>query len=541
MALSFIRHNGFRVSFFLLVTRYLFLVAVFASLLSCTSSNRSYEYVYYRLGANPISLDPALIVDVPSASVAVKFYNGLVKLNDDLGIASDIAERWEVSRDGLRYRFFLKRGVKFSGGREVRASDFKYSFERVLDPRTKSPNIWVFDKVEGEREFRDGKAGEVTGFRVVDDYTFEVRLKRPFSPFLGMLTMTAAFVVPHEEVKKWGADFSSHPSGTGPFVLKRWLPDRELVLDRRAGYFEGDVRIKGIVYRIIPEDLTAITEFELGNIDVIALPASAYMKFRKDEKWSGHISSLHGLNTYYLGLNASKPPFDDVRLREAVAHAIDRKKILDTFYEGRGRLAQGPVPDLLRKWGLRAGAKDIYRYDPAAARETVGKEKVSGRTVNMYITADQDVVDLAEIVQSYLAAVGLTVHIKQLEWSAYKEAINKGEPDMFWLSWWADYPDAENFLFPLFHSSNFGPAGNRTRYANKAVDTLIEKGQYSLDMEEGLRAYREAEEIIIKDAPWVPFWHRTDFLVRQPWIKGYKVYPIYSMDKGTEIELAGKR
>ncbi|HEX8949666.1 MAG TPA: ABC transporter substrate-binding protein [Dissulfurispiraceae bacterium] len=518
----------------------LFVIFSFLAVLlsfSCTTSDRSYDYIYYRLNANPTSLDPALVVDVPGASVIAKLFNGLVKLDDNLDVAPDIAERWEVAKDGTEYRFFLRKGIRFPGGREVRAGDFKYSFERILDPATRSPNTWVFDKVDGAKEFREGKVKEVSGFRVVDDYTFEIRLQRPFSPFLRMLTMTPAYVVPREAVKKWGVDFSSHPAGTGPFTLEKWLPGREVVLEKTKGYFEGEAAAGGIVYRIIPEDLTAVTEFEMGNLDVISLPASAYAKFRNDKKWSGHVVSLNGLNTYYLGLNASKPPFDNPNLRRAVSRAIDKKRILDTFYEGRGRLAEGPVPELLRKWELDAGTRDLYGYDPARAREEIRREGKTGMKVSMYITADQDVVDLAEIIQSYLLDVGIKVEIKQLEWSAYKEAINKGEPDMFWLSWWADYPDAENFLFPLFHSSNFGPAGNRTRYANREVDTLIEKGQYALDEKDRNRYYKKAEELIIKDAPWVPFWHRTDFLVMQPWIKGYEVYPIYSMDKGMRVRI----
>ena len=512
-------------------------VAVLLVLFACTSSGRSYDFIYYRLNANPTTLDPALITDVPSASVAAKLFNGLVRLDDKLNVAPDIAKRWEISGDGLRYRFFLKRGVRFSNGREVTAGDFKYSFERVMDPRTKSPNIWVLGKAEGAMAYYEGRAREVSGFRVIDDYTFEIRLKKPFSPFLSMLTMTAAYVVPREEVGRWGVDFASHPSGTGPFILRRWRPNQELVLERRSGYFGGVARVSGIVYKIIPEDLTAVTEFELGNLDVISLPASAYAKFREDGKWSGRIVSLKSLNTYYLGLNCAKPPFNDVNLRKAVSYAIDRKKILDTFYEGRGRLARGPVPDLLRKWDLDKDEADLYPYNPGKARELVGREGAAGLRVSMYVTADQEVVDLAEIIQSYLRQAGIDVVIKQLEWSAYKEAIDKGEPDMFWLSWWADYPDAENFLFPLFHSSNFGLAGNRTRYSNREVDALIQKGQYSLREDERDRAYGKAEELIIRDAPWVPFWHKTDFLVEQPWVKGFTEYPIYSMDKGTGVEI----
>ncbi|MEW5745828.1 MAG: ABC transporter substrate-binding protein [Nitrospirota bacterium] len=511
------------------------LLPVIAALFSCSPSPRLDDYAYYRLNFNPTTLDPALIVDVQGASLAAKLFNGLVRLNEDLSVAPDIAERWELSKDGRSYRFFIRKGVAFANGREVRAEDFKYSFERILDPRTKSPNTWVLEKVRGAKAFMDRKADTVAGFRVRDAYTFEITLERPFAPFLGMLTMSAAYVVPREEVERWGSDFSSHVMGTGPFVLERWLPNREVVLQRNERYFDRPAKVKGIVCKIIPEDLTAITEFELGSLDVLSLPGSAYGRFRADERWSSHIIALQGVNTYYLGLNTAKPPFDNKRLRKAVAAAIDRNKILETFFEKRGRPAAGPVPDLLRKWSL--SPEGVHPYDPAAARAVIEQEGRAGVRVTMYITADQEVVDLAEIVQSYLLAAGISVQIRQLEWSAYKEAINRGEPHLFWLSWWADYPDAENFLFPLFHSSNLGSAGNRTRYVNKTVDALIEKGQYSFDERERSRYYREAESMIVEDAPWVPFWHRNDILVKQPWVEGLEVYPITSMDKGTEIAL----
>lgn len=510
------------------------ILIIFIFLLSCSSSVRLEEHIYYRLSANPTTLDPALIVDVSGASIASKIFSGLVRLNDDLEIIPDIADRWIISKDGKKYRFFIKRGIKFSNGREVMARDFKYSFQRVLDPKTKSPNTWVFERVKGAREFRGGLANEVRGFSILDEYTFEIVLERPFSPFLSMLTMTPAYVVPEEEVKRVGDDFSSNPSGSGPFVLKRWLHNRELVLEKNEDYSGEMPKVRGIVYRIIPEDLTALTEFEIGNIDVISLPASAYSKFRNDKRWSRHIVNINGLNTYYLGLNSSRSPFDNPAFRRAVFYAIDRKKILETFYEGRGRLANGPVPDMLRKWDV----KETYSYRPEKAKEIIRELNLSGIKVKMYVTSDQEVVDLSEIIQWYLSDVGIEVIIKQLEWSAYKEAINNGEPDMFWLSWWADYPDAENFLFPLFHSSNIGPAGNRTRYRNIEVDRLIEKGQYSINEKDRNSFYQSAEEIIIKDAPWVFFWHRTDFIIKQPWIKGYKVYPIYSMDKGLSVEIS---
>ena len=502
-------------------------------LISCSSRNRLDGYVYCRLNANPTTLDPALIVDVTGGTIAAKMFNGLVRIDDDLGIKPDIAERWSVSEDGLKYTFHLRRGVLFSSGREVKADDFRYSFERILDPKGKSPNTWTLDKIAGAGDFLRGRCSSVKGIRVLNDYTLEIRLAKPFSPFLNLLTMTAAYVVPKEEVEKWGPDFSSHPSGTGSFTLKEWMPNREVVLDRRADYFDTKAKARGIIYRIIPEDLTAVTEYEIGNIDMLTIPASEFLRYKKDPKKSSLISSIKGLNTYYLGLNCSKFPFNNKELRRAMQYAIDSKKILNTIYEKRGRQACGPLPDVIRKWSMPCQ----YSYDPQKARDIILREGASGITVDFYITSDQEVIDVAEVIQSYLESAGMHARIKQLEWSAYKEAVNKGEADMFYLSWWADYPDPENFLFPLFHSSNHGAAGNRTRYTNHEVDALIQKGQSTIDDKKRNGFYRKAEQLIVEDSPWVFLWHRTDFVIRQPWVKNYRVYPIYSMDKGTEISL----
>lgn len=502
-------------------------------LLTCTAYNREPGFVYFRLQSNPTTLDPALIVDVNGGSIAAKLFNGLVRLDNDLEIAPDIAESWEVSKDALTYRFRLRPGVTFSSGREVKTHDFKYSFERVLDPETKSPNVWVFEKILGAKEFRDGQADEVKGIRTINDYTIEIKLEKPFSPFLGLLTMPPAYVVPVEEVLHSGPDFSSRPVGTGPFVIREWLPDRQLKLERRDDYFGRPAKVGGLIYRVIPEELTAVAEFELGNLDVLDVPPSEYSRYRESSKWKDLMSSIRGINTYYLGLNCERPPFDDPGLRRALNHAIDREKILSTLHEGRGRLAHGPIPDLLREWPAPAP----YEYDPSKAKRYLEENNMAELKVNLYVNSPLADIDMAEVIQAYLKEIGMRVRIRPLEWSAFKEAVSTGEADMFWLSWWADYPDPENFMFPLFHSTNLGPAGNRVRYSNPEVDSLIEKGQHAPKAELSNKYYEKAERIIVEDAPWVFFWHRNDYTVRQPWIKSYNIYPVYSMDKGVDISL----
>ncbi|NJD56460.1 MAG: ABC transporter substrate-binding protein [Nitrospirae bacterium] len=498
---------------------------------SCSSRDRVDGFIHYRLNHNPTTLDPAMIVDVTGGAIAAKLFNGLVRLDDQYRVIPDIAERWEISADGRIYTFHLKRNVFFYNTHLVTSLDFKYSFKRILTPGGRSPNGWVLDKIAGARDFMDGRAEDIAGLSAPDRYTLRIELEEPFSPFLYLLTMTAAYVVSKEAVEQAGSDFSVNPVGTGPFQLKEWRHNDRVILKRNDTYFGGLPTLAGIVYRIIPEDLTAVTQFELGNLDVLSVPASDYRRFLNSAEWKDLIVSVPGINTYYLGFNCSRPPFDDPLVRRAISQALDRKKILETYYEKRGVLARGPVPDVLRAWSLHA----TTAYDPAAAAETIRKTGLRDHTINFYITSDQEVTDIAEIIQYFLRLVGLNVSIKQLEWSSYKAALNKGEADMFWISWWADYPDPENFLFPLFHSSNHGASGNRTWYTNPKVDALVEKGQKSQDRAEQNLAYGEAEELIVHDAPWVPFWHKSDVTVRQSTIKNFRAYPIYSMDKGLEV------
>ena len=524
------RKRGLSSPFFVF---FLFLLSVFL-FPGCTAENRRPGYVYYSIAADPSTLDPALITDVTGGSIAAKLYNGLVRIGPGLKIIPDIAEKWQVSKDRLVYTFYLRRGVKFSNGRKVTAADFKYSFERVLAPRTLSPNRWVFSALSGAKEFTGGRASDVKGITVAGPRELVLRLDRPFSPFLNLLAMTAAYVVPREEIEKPGSNFSARPVGTGPFTVEKWARNEELDLKARPDYFAGAAAAGGIVYRVIPEELTSVVEFELGNLDVISIPAPDYGRFKNDPRWRPLMSSLDGIDTYYLGLNCSRPPFNDVRMRQAMNYAIDRKKILQTFMEGRGTLASGPVPPALRRWS----APPLYKYDPAKARRIIKEEGFSGAKVRFYITAQQeDVADMAAIIQDYLGKVGIRAQIKQLEWNTYKEAINSGEPDIFWLSWWADYADPEDFLYPLFDSANLGAAGNRTWYVNRDVDRLIEQGRRAVSAPSRDGYYKKAEDMIVHDAPWVFFWHRKDVTVRQPWIKNYVLYPIYSMDKGTDIRI----
>jgi len=541
-----VRHAaGFSVAAFF--TAVIFAMTVF----SCSSRpEKSSDLVRYRIDSDPTTLDPAYIVDVTGATIAAKLFNGLVRLDAEMNVVGDIARAWRISPDGRTYGFTLRDDVYFNNNNQkVTARDFEYSFKRILDPATHSPNTWVLNRIDGAEDFSSGRSAILRGLKVIDDVTLEITLSAPFAPFLKLLTMSPGCVVSRGESGRSPgvSGVSGIPGGTGPFTVEKWTHSDEVVLKRNPRYFENPARVGGIVYRVIPEDLTAVTEFMVGNVDILEIPVSAHTKFLKDPAYAGLIESAPGINIYYMGLVTGRKPLDNPVVRRAIAYAIDREKILDTYYLKRGVYAPWPVPDTLKKYRL----KDCCRYDPEKAGKLLKSAGYGPNTgpntglkpalklkLNFYVKAVQESVDMAEITASYLQAVGIDVTIKPLEWSAYKAALNNGEADLFWLSWWADYPDAENFLFPLFHSSNFGAAGNRTRYKNPAVDELIASGSRETDEARREKYYRQAESIIAQDVPGVFFWNKNNYVVHQSRVKNFRIYPIYSIDKGTQIELS---
>jgi peptide/nickel transport system substrate-binding protein/oligopeptide transport system substrate-binding protein len=505
------------------------------SLLSCGRVQRDFSALELSLSEDPTSLDPAMIVDVSGGSVAAKLFSGLVRLDERMNIVPDLASEWRISEDGLAYTFSLRRDVRFHNGRLLTAHDVRYSFERVLSPDSGSRRKWLFEPVLGAADLIEGRTERCEGLTVLDDHTIRIRLERPLSVFIGFLAMPNAYIVPREEVARWGGDFSDHVIGTGPFTLVEWRHDEVLRLVRNRDYFGEAARVDAINYRVLPEEFSRIAEFEAGNIDIVEVPAAEFPRFSSDPFWQKQMKSRVGLNTYYLGFNCRSAPMNDPAFRHAINMAIDRQKIVDVTLQGRARLAVGPIPPELPGHGEeRTG----YAYDPERARQillSLGDE--ARRPLKLYQRARRSSLEINEAVQYYLRKVGLEVEIVQLEWTAFKQAVSDGDADMFLLSWHADYPDAENFLFPVFHSSNWGASGNRAFYANPAFDSLIERAQRESDPQRRESLYREAGSLIIDDAPWVFLWHASDYFLTQPWVSGYEPPAIYNADKGTEISI----
>jgi peptide/nickel transport system substrate-binding protein len=503
-------------------------------LFGCGGGKEEYrDFLHLRLKDDPSSLDPAHIVDVPGGALAAKIYNGLVRFDRDARIIPDLASRWDISEDGRTYRFYLREGVKFTNGRAATADDVVYSLRRILDPEVNSPRSWLLEAVKGASAFMKGESKELAGIRTAGDWVVEIELESPSGLFLNFLAMPNASIIPRKEADRDQPALSDHPIGTGPYKLEEWKHNNRIILRGNLDYFLGPPRLSGIEYRIIPEALTAAVEFEQGNLDIMDVPRAEYEKFTTELPWKDHILSRVGLNSYYLGFNCEKAPFDDKLLRQAFNYAIDREKIIDVLLEGRAIPASGPVPP-----DLISGAIGGYEYNPDKAKELLERSGVElPLRVTFLFKADREVLSVAEVIQDYLKKVDIELILVQREWSSFKELVNKGEFDIFYLSWWGDYPDAENFLYPTFYSGNIGPGGNRSRFSDREVDRLLIEASRENDQDVRLNLLSAAEARVVDLAPWVFLWHKKEVMVCQPRVKNYRIPLIYNGDKFEEIEL----
>ena len=492
------------------------------------------DFLRLRLKDDPSTLDPAYIVDVPGGALAAKIYNGLVRFDRDGKIVPDLATRWEVSDDGRLYRFFLKEGVRFTNGRELVAEDVVYSLRRLLDPAVNSPRSWLLEALKGAPAFMHGESVALPGIRVAGKGVVEIELDRPVSLFLDFLAMPNTSIIPREEVERSGEAFSDHPVGTGPFKLSEWRHNNRIVLVRNPDYFDGSPRLSGVEYRVIPETLTAVVEFEQGNLDIMEVPRAEYEKYSTELPWKNQIRSRVGLNCYYLGFNCQRAPFNDPRLRQAINYAIDREKIIKVILEGRAVPAAGPIPPGL----LPAAASGGYEYNPGKAKELLAGAGIEiPLKATFLFKADREVLSIAEVIQDYLKKIGIEVILVQREWSSFKQAVNDGEFDLFYLSWWGDYPDAENFLYPTFYSANIGPGGNRSRFSDKEVDEKLRAAAVEKDQEKRLRILSEVEARVVRLAPWAFLWHKKEVMICSPRVEHYRIPIIYNGDKFEDLEL----
>ncbi len=486
------------------------------------------------LQTEPATLDPVAAVDFSSGTLSSLIHSNLVRFDAAGRIVPDLAREWSISEDGRRYRFSLF-PARFANGRRVTARDVVFSFRRLLDPATVSPRWWVLEPVKSAASFHAGSPFSDDSMLALDDSTLVITLEGPTAHFLSLLSMPAAGVVCAEEVRERGADYGRRPCGSGPWKLSFWHAGEEIRLEKNSHCREINASVEGISFRILPESMTRIAEFEVGNLDILEVPGAEINHWRTA---APGLLQAEELRVVYIGLNNRKPPLDDPRVRRALNLAVDVETIIARILFGAGRRSRGPVPPALLPWPT---GTDLYPYDPEEARRLLSEAGFPhGFSMEIWQRENPEAGRILESVQGYLARVGIEVKIVTREWGAFKQAVDRGTPDAFYLDWFADYPDAENFLQPLFHSSNRGGGGNRSGYANSRVDSLLEEAAAQVNAGTRTRLYQRAEELIYRDAPWIFLWFPIRYEVVSERITGYRIPLIFNGRRFLEVSFSGR-
>jgi peptide/nickel transport system substrate-binding protein/oligopeptide transport system substrate-binding protein len=484
--------------------------------------------VYRRpLRYDPATLDPAKVRDIYALAVTQQIFDGLVQFDHTLTVVPGIARFWRASRDGLTWTFHLREGLRFHHGREVTSDDVVYSLTRLLDPRTKSGAADLFTTIRGAREFRQGAARHVSGLEALDRHTVQVSLTESLAPFVSLLAVGHAKIVPRDVVEREGDAFGEHPVGTGPFRFVRWERGREIVLGANPGHFQGAPALSRVVFRIFPGASFdgVFDEFVKGNLEDAPIPttlsAQEYRQIVTDPSRQ-HVKRSQ-FSVRFYGFNTRVRPFDDVRVRQALVHAIDREALVEDLYLGRFVVARGVLPPGTFGYNPRLVAP---AYDPARARELLASAGFPGGRglprIDIWSSVnDQRTQREHAQLTRWLEAVGVQARVQYVtDWPSFSRGVTDGRFPVFLYAWYADAPDPDNFLFKLFHSQS---PRNLFGYKNPSVDDALLRARTETDPLRRAELYRRAEQAVVDDAPLIPVWHYTYERLFQRYVRSVEV------------------
>jgi oligopeptide transport system substrate-binding protein len=478
---------------------------------------------------DPLTLDPAIAADVSSYMYIAQIFSGLVGLSQNLTIVPDIAQGWDVSSDNTTYTFYLRHGVKFQNGREVKAADFKYSWERACNPATGSGTAATYlGDIVGAKDMLAGTATQISGVEVIDDYTLQVTLDAPKTYFLDKLAYPTAFVVDEANVES-GANWWRQPNGTGPFKLKEWQTGQQLVLERNQNYYAQPANLSQVVFHFSAAPPMAL--YETGQIDVAPVTTS-YIDEATDENNAFHLelSLAPELSLYYIGFNCAEPPFDDVNVRQAFCLAVDKEHIANVILRGMVSVAKGILPPGMPGYNDALQGLD---YNVQKAKDLIAASKYGDVSnlppITMTVTGYGNSIPsyLGAIIQDWQQNLGVEVSVRQLEPEDFIYHLNEEKDEMFALGWIADYPDPYDFLDILFHT---GMENDFFEYSNPNVDALLDQAAVEQDSSLRLTMYRQAEEIVVDDAPCLPLFHGANYILVKPYVKDYQLSPMGIVD-----------
>jgi oligopeptide transport system substrate-binding protein len=473
---------------------------------------------------DPTTLDPALQNELGSAQYILEIFSGLVKLDEKLQPAPDIARSWDITADGLTYTFHLRQDVTFQDGKALTARDVVYSWERTTDPATGSLNAATYlGDIVGVADKLSGKAGQISGVQATDDYTLQVKLNVPRSYFLYKLAYPTAMVMDQKNVSS-GSDWWHKPNGSGPFKLAGWSKGQSLTLEKNTHYYGTQPLVDRVEFQFftgLPMDL-----YETGKIDV----ANVYTDYldRATDKAGPFYADLKvspALGIYYVGFNCGQQPFDNVNLRKAFAMSVDKDKLISLVYRGMEEKANGILPPGMP--GYNPGVAGTG-YDVNQARELLKSSGIDlsqpGQvTFTTYGYAGSAGGVLQALIYQWKQNLGIDVQVRQLEPERYFYNTKAEIDQLFDSGWSADYPHPQDFLDILFSSGSNNNYGN---YASPQFDTLIQQANSTADQALSFGLYQQAEQIAVSDVACIPISFSKNYILVKPYVRGFSIDPL---------------
>ncbi|MBL8060796.1 MAG: ABC transporter substrate-binding protein [Chthonomonas sp.] len=479
----------------------------------------------YPIPTTPTTLDPATVEDGDTIDVLQQVFEGLVAWDENNNVIPMLAEKWEISPDGTNYTFTLRKGVKFHNGKELTSEDVKWSIERAANPTIKSAVAGGYmGDIVGVKEVVDGKATEVTGITTPDPLTVVIKIDKPRPYFLGKFTYLCSAVMPKGDVPAT-ANISKPAEmiGTGPFTVTEYVPDQVVKLKAFKDYHGGAPRVEGIERPIVKDGVVRLNMFRTGEVDLVALERQDVAGIKADPELKDQLKFYDRPSVYYVGLNLRKTKvFENRKLRQAIAMAINKDQIVNELMGGQNTVANGVIPPGVL--GHRDKAA-VLPYDVEGAKKMLAEAGFPGGkglpTIELWCRDGRpDVKLVTEAVSTQLDKnIGLKTKIVIKEWGAYLDARNNYEIPFCHMRWAADYLDPENFV--SFFFASYG-AENRSGYANPAVDALTSRADTMPLGEDRLKLYHEAEDIALQDAVLIPIYFQRDAELVSPRVSGQR-------------------
>ncbi|MGQ0569673.1 MAG: ABC transporter substrate-binding protein [Armatimonadota bacterium] len=473
----------------------------------------------YVLAQEPISMDPAVITESQSGLPVRHVYDRLIEMTPDgRNVVPGLAEKWEVSRDGLTYTFHIRQGVKFHSGATLTPEAVRFSFERTL-ALGKSSSFLL-------KEYLDPRNIRATG-----PNTITFRLSRPYSPILTIIGFhNIGSIVNPQFVRSnatpddpWATKWlATHMDGTGPFRFVEWQPKQFLAIERNPGYWKGSAKLERIIFIQVPERTTARLMLERGEVDIIHnMPTDLIDAMRVNPDIV--IAEKPGFETTYWAFNNQMPPFNNVKVRQALSYAVDYDAIMTFIVRGGGIRMRGVLPR-----GLPGSDETI-----AVPSRDVGKAKAmlaeagfpSGFTVTTHYPIWRDLANIVQVLQANFADVGVKLELQQVPLPTLVQVVVQGTSPFFpWVST-PTYADPDAVMFSKFHSAaaKEGASGNIARYSNATVDRLLDQARATNDRGTRLRLYREVQRTVTREAAWIFLFQSVLQVPHRRWVQGYEM------------------